>query len=276
MSALPLLMNLCGGAVEEGVDDFAAPHEADAERDPYVCFTGPANSWNANFYSYFFGGTAIPTAPTTFYLAAFTVMPANDGTGGTEVTIGQGGYARIAVTNNTTNFPAVTTPTGNNPVVSSLAVSFSFPIATANWSSGANIVGYGLYSAATGGTFLGSAYALTQIVIGDVSTTTGLITFSSVHNRSAGDAVGFFESNGTNASLPTGFNPYNTTQYYVLSTNLTTTAYEVSLTQGGAAVVPTTTGVGAFFAGQSYVQPVLNGQTLTFPANAIQFSLTAR
>lgn len=45
-----------------------------------------------------------------------------------------GGYARISVTNNATNFPA---PTGTNPTTSHLHVSFSFPASSAAWSTGA-------------------------------------------------------------------------------------------------------------------------------------------
>ena len=106
--------------------------------------------------------------------------------------------ARIAVTNNTTNWPAAVPA---NPTISFLAVSFSFPTATADWSSGANIVGFGLYTAATGGIFTASAYALTQIVIGDVSTTTGVFTFATAHGRANGDSVGLFESQGANSSF---------------------------------------------------------------------------
>ncbi len=43
------------------------------------------------------------TAAATLYLALYSVAPNSDGSGGTELT--GGGYARVAVTNNTTNFP---------------------------------------------------------------------------------------------------------------------------------------------------------------------------
>jgi hypothetical protein len=44
--------------------------------------------------------------PATMYCALFTAAPAADGTGGTEVSGVGTGYARQAVTNNATNFPA--------------------------------------------------------------------------------------------------------------------------------------------------------------------------
>lgn len=43
------------------------------------------------------------TPAATLYLALYSVVPNSDGSGGTELT--GGGYARTAVTNNTTNFP---------------------------------------------------------------------------------------------------------------------------------------------------------------------------
>ena len=39
-------------------------------------------------------------------------------------------------------------------------------------------------------------------------------------------------------------------------TNATTFTYTLSATQSGPTIVPTTPGVGALFAGQSYVAPV--------------------
>jgi len=210
--------------------------------------------------------------PTTLYLAAFTTMPADDGTGGVEVTLGQGAYARIKIDNNTTNFPAAVAA---NPSVSSLNVSFSFPTATADWSSGAPIVGYGLYDAPSGGVYQGAAYALTAIGIADVSTVDGTFTFTAPHGRIVNDGMGMFISAGPSSALPSGFGPFNTNKYYVIAP-LTANTLRLSATQGGAAIVPLTVGVGALFVGQSYVQPVFNNQTLTFPIGALQFSTTSR
>lgn len=49
------------------------------------------------------GSTVI--GPATLYAALMTVMPAGTG-GGTEFAGGGGSYARVALTNNSTNFPA--------------------------------------------------------------------------------------------------------------------------------------------------------------------------
>lgn len=62
--------------------------------------------------------------PDTLYVALFTAAPSDAG-GGTEVS--GGSYARIAVTNNTTNFPAATGGAKSN------ATAITFAAATANW-----------------------------------------------------------------------------------------------------------------------------------------------
>jgi expansin (peptidoglycan-binding protein) len=89
-------------------------------------------------------GDATLTAPATYYLALFTVMPAADGTGGTECA-SAGSYARVAITANTTNFPTTTTESVAN------GAAFAFPQASADWMTAANIVGWGLYDASTSG-----------------------------------------------------------------------------------------------------------------------------
>lgn len=88
-----------------------------------------------------FGGASY-TPETTWYAAVLTDEPDQDGTGFTEVS--GGSYARVAKTNNGTNFPACTPGTRektNGTVI-------TFPTATANWGAG---VGVGLFSASSGG-----------------------------------------------------------------------------------------------------------------------------
>jgi hypothetical protein len=91
-----------------------------------------------------FGATNF-TAPVTLYLALFTVAPTDAG-GGTEVT--GGSYARKAVTNNTTNFPAVT---GTSTKLSVLHVAQSFTTASASWGT---VVAYAWFDASSGGNML--------------------------------------------------------------------------------------------------------------------------
>lgn len=77
----------------------------------------------------------------TVYLGLFTVLPADDGTGGTAPS--GGSYARVAITNDNTNFPAASGGSKSN------GVRIDMPTATGSWGT---IVGWGLYSASSGGT----------------------------------------------------------------------------------------------------------------------------
>jgi hypothetical protein len=87
-------------------------------------------------------------SPATVYVALFTTLPGEDGTGGTEVS--GGSYARVAVTNNSTNWPAATTVAGAGTKSNGTAV--TFPTATANWGT---VVGFGFYTASSSGTLIG-------------------------------------------------------------------------------------------------------------------------
>ena len=85
------------------------------------------------------------TRPLTVYLALSTTTPTDAG-GITEPT--GGAYARQAVTNNTTNFPA---SSGTNPTEKKNGTVVTFPVATASWGT---IVGWALLDAAAGGNML--------------------------------------------------------------------------------------------------------------------------
>lgn len=75
------------------------------------------------------------TGNATLYIGVSTAAsPATDAALKSGEPTATGGYARIAVTNNTTNFPAAT---GTNPATSKLHVAFSFPASSAAWSTGA-------------------------------------------------------------------------------------------------------------------------------------------
>lgn len=104
------------------------------------------------------GATAF-AAPANVYIALFTVLPADDGTGGTEVS--GTGYARVAVVNNTTNWPVTTTGTKSN------GVTFSFPSPGGAWGT---VVGFGIYDAAAAGNLLyyGALSAPKTIATGQV------------------------------------------------------------------------------------------------------------
>ena len=92
-------------------------------------------------------------SPTTIYVGLYTTMPADDGTGGIEVS--GGSYARQSVV-----FAApVAGQTANNALV-------QFPTATAGWGT---VLGVGLFDALTGGNLLyyGTLTASKTVGLGD-------------------------------------------------------------------------------------------------------------
>lgn len=105
------------------------------------------------------------TPPATLYVALFTTAPADDGTGGVEVS--GGSYARVAVTSNTTNWDntqgadstAVSSGTGGSV---GNRVNFIFPSPTADWGL---VVSFGLFDASTGGNCLMVADIMTARTI---------------------------------------------------------------------------------------------------------------
>lgn len=80
-------------------------------------------------------------SPATLYIGLYTSAPNPDGTGGTEVT--GGSYARKAVTNNATEWPAA------SGAVKSNANPITFVTASANWGT---VEAVGVFEASSGGT----------------------------------------------------------------------------------------------------------------------------
>lgn len=87
-------------------------------------------------------GNTVFTTPGTVYLALFTAAP-NESGGGTEVT--GGSYARLAITNNSTNWPAASGGLKSNGIALTLAA------ATASWGT---VTHWALFDAASGGNML--------------------------------------------------------------------------------------------------------------------------
>ena len=94
------------------------------------------------------------TRPITVYVALYTVAPTDAG-GGTEVT--GGSYARVAVTNNVTNWPAASAGAKSN------GTEITFAEATASWGT---VVAFAILDAATLGNFLYWATLTTSKAIG--------------------------------------------------------------------------------------------------------------
>lgn len=89
-----------------------------------------------------FGQTALPSIATV-YVALYTATPGDANASGTEVT--GGSYARVAVTNNGTNWPAAS---GTSPSTKQNGTTITFPAPTANWGT---VVAFAIYDAATVG-----------------------------------------------------------------------------------------------------------------------------
>ena len=101
-----------------------------------------------------FGGSAY-TAPSTLYVALYTVAPSDTG-GGTEVS--GGGYARQT---------AAFTVSGTDPTQASNTAAIEYPTATANYGS---VVAVGVFDASSGGNLMAYANLTSSKVVstGDV------------------------------------------------------------------------------------------------------------
>jgi hypothetical protein len=188
------------------------------------------------------GATAF-AAPGTVYLALFTAMPSDSG-GGTEVS--GGSYARVAITNNATNWPAAAGGSKSN------GTDIVFPAATADWGT---LLGWGLFDAASAGNLLywgrlvGPEFPFTA----DASTDTFRAPGSAFTN---GDKV--VTEAGTLGALPTGVDAL--TEYFVI--NASTDTFKLSLTSGGAAIDITADGGGRV--GKSLSKLTQTGDTPKF------------
>lgn len=103
-------------------------------------------------------GAATYTPPVTLYLALFTVAPTDSG-GGTECT--GGSYARLAVTNNGTNFPAASGGAKSNGTV------MDFVTASAGWG---DVIAYAMFDASSGGNMIGWADLASTVTINNGDT----------------------------------------------------------------------------------------------------------
>ena len=98
-------------------------------------------------------GAGTATTPATVYMALYSAVPSDTG-GGTELTSGSApGYARLAITNDPTTFPAATTngTSGKGEKTVAVAQSFAANSGGSNWPT---VLGWGLFDASTGGNLL--------------------------------------------------------------------------------------------------------------------------
>lgn len=100
---------------------------------------GAVNAYENAILDHLFGAAAL-SVPADWHVGLFTTTPADDGTGGTEVS--GGAYARVAVTRNATNFPAAS----GGAMANGTVIQFATP--TAAWG---NVKSVGLWDAASAG-----------------------------------------------------------------------------------------------------------------------------
>lgn len=165
---------------------------------------------------HFFGAT-VKTAPATFYVKLMS--------GGAELS--GNGYARLAITNNVTNFPNAAAR------LKSLAVAAAFAAATGAW---ANVDGWELMDAASGGNAYLSGDTQDFAKLCRCLATGDTLNFNA-HGYANGTAVRVEAPTGH--SLPTGLAA--STTYYVVGT--ATNTFQLSATEGGAAIDLTADGL---------------------------------
>lgn len=91
------------------------------------------------------------TPPATVYWALYSVTP-SDSAAGTELVVGTSpGYARLAATNNTTNFPAAALVGGLGSKKVGVDQTFAANSGGGNWLT---VVAFGLLDASSGGNLL--------------------------------------------------------------------------------------------------------------------------
>lgn len=198
------------------------------------------------------GATAF-TAPGTVYMALYSASP-TDASAGTELT--GNGYARVSITNNTTNFPAANPKQNGTPI--------AFPTATADW---ARALSWQLLDASSGGNRLywGPLAGASKMCSVDAADVTANTITSPAHGYANDTIVRLFSIAG--AALPTGL--AEDTRYWVVGT--ATNTFQVAASSGGAAIDITAIGAGNGFFEVATDQSIVvsSGGTASFAANAL-------
>ncbi len=196
-------------------------------------------------------GAAAFTPPGTVHVALYSAGPNDAGTG-TELT--GGGYARVGVTNNATNWPA------GNPKSNGVAI--TFPTATADW---VRAYSWGILDAATGGNLLYYGPLMGNVRMGSLVTadvTNNTIT-SVGHSLANGTVIRVLSFAG--GALPGGL--AEDTRYFVVGATADT--LQVSATAGGTAIDITSAGSGFIEFGTDGSLVVTSGGQASFAAGQL-------
>jgi hypothetical protein len=109
---------------------------------------------------YLFGNVAY-SLPSTYYVGLWTATLSDSSTGSTAGEASGGSYARVAVTNNSTNFAAASAgATSNNNLI-------QFPMATASWGT---VTYVGILDALTTGNLIAYADLSTPVSVAQYDT----------------------------------------------------------------------------------------------------------
>ena len=100
------------------------------------------------------------TKPTEIWVALFTTLPAEDGTGGTEVSTSATNYGRVQHGPSDATWAA---PVGGNGQFSNLGT-ITFGTPSDDWGT---VVGFGLYDDETSGNLLVAASLVLPVVVND-------------------------------------------------------------------------------------------------------------
>lgn len=199
------------------------------------------------------GKTAMPSVPTT-YLALFTAVGADDGTGFTEVS--GGSYARVALASKF----AAATGTGPSTITSNGAV--AFPTPTADWGT---VIAFGIYDASTSGNLLDWDYlgnnAWQPFTVSSASP--GVLT-AKAHGFSVADKVVISTEFGGTAP---SFSQSNFTGLLAVAHAATDT---FDVTNSATAVNTSSTGSG--MVRKVNTQSILTGVVATFASGALILS----
>jgi hypothetical protein len=197
------------------------------------------------------GKTAIFALPTA-YVALFTAVGSDAGTGFTEVS--GGAYARAVTTG-----AAWSTPTGSSPSQITNATPITYAISTANWGT---VVGFGLYDASTAGNLIAWDYFGSFAWLPtEISAASPGVFAASQHGYLTGDSVQFTIEYG--GVIPT-FSQGNFTGVLTVANPLADT---FTVTNGATVVNTSTSGNG--MVRKIIAQNIISGVQPTFPTSSL-------
>ena len=165
-----------------------------------------------------FGATAFG-ADTNLFATLFTTVPLDDGSG--EVEANYTSFARVSITNNTTNFPSA------NPKTNGTAITF----ATATGAQSGLIKGMGWYTLSSGGVLRAYSYLCDQLQPMAIGLATGdFIYTQQAHGWAADTKVIVWAPAGVTLPAPLATN----TEYFVKAPS--GTQMQLAASAGGAAI----------------------------------------